>query len=424
MAPNSTVRACIAVGAVLLGAATVAWVAPRGDSTRVRPSDFESELVSLDREIAALGGHAVPQIEAQLAKRLAQRLYQRAALTEREDHFHAVRRVLDNLHDRDAREPGVALLDASLQLRFHRLGAARAALQRSPDLAGSSEAQMIAADIDLQMGRYDAAERSYRAVVARDPSWRSLARLAFLTGLRGDAHAADRLYEKAADDVTAKEMRAYAWLQLQRGQLHFTRGRYDQARVHYDLAERAYSGFWLVDEYAAELLAAERRFGEAITRYTRAIARAPRPDLLQQLGDVYVFAGKPDEAKRWHARAREGYQASIDRGEVQVLHHLAGFYADVERDGPRAVKHAREDVELRPGYASLDALAWALYVDGNLPESVAYADRALASGIVDGHLYYHAATIKGAAGDEAGARRLFAALETLNPRYRDFHVHR
>ena len=33
-------------------------------------------------------------------------------------------------------------------------------------------------------------------------------------------------------------------------------------------------------------------------------------------------------SRPWHRRALEGYVASVDRGEVQFLHHLAGYYAD------------------------------------------------------------------------------------------------
>jgi tetratricopeptide (TPR) repeat protein len=76
----------------------------------------------------------------------------------------------------------------------------------------------------------------------------------------GDPAGADELYEEAQDDLTAKEMRAFAWLEVQRGFLDFARGRYRQARSHYDRADAAYPGYWLVDEHVAELLAAQDRY--------------------------------------------------------------------------------------------------------------------------------------------------------------------
>ena len=171
----------------------------------------------------------------------------------------------------------------------------------------------------------------------------------------------------------------------------------------YRLADLAYSGYWLVDEYLGELRAAERRFDDSIAHYRRAVAAAPRPDLFQQLGDVYAVMGRTDDARRWHQQAVEGYLASTGRGEVQFVHHLAGYYSDVAHNGGEAVAWARRDAELRPGAFTDDTLAWALYADGRIDEAARLADRALASGIVDSHLYYHAMTIKSAAGDAAAA---------------------
>ncbi|HEY7169926.1 MAG TPA: hypothetical protein VH417_03705 [Vicinamibacterales bacterium] len=405
--------------AVCVGAA----VAPRLPHRSPGRSDFDVELGALDAEIASLeaaSGAAQPDASV----RLAYRMYSRAALTGRADDFASLERFVDRLQQNVGPQRDLVLLRSTLELRVHRLDAARAQLEGAPALAGDPEAQLIAADVDLQRGRYESAHDAYRQAVDRTPSWAALARLASLTALRGDATLADDLYARAADDLTAKQMRAFAWLAVQRGQLAFVHGRYDDAESHYRLAERAYSGYWLVDEYLGELRAAERRFDDSIAHYQRAIARAPRPDLLQQLGDVYAVMGRTDEARRWHGQALEGYLTSARRGEVQFFHHLAGYYADVTHDGGEAVAWARRDAQLRPSAATDDTLAWALYVDGQIGEAARFADRALAAGIVDTHLYYHASTIKAAAGDAAAADRLTRALHDLNPRYRDFHAHR
>ena len=144
--------------------------------------------------------------------------------------------------------------------------------------------------------------------------------------------------------------------------------------------------------------------------------------------------GLPQPAPRLphaHEASDQGHQghdrrgdASVGRGDVQFLHHLAGFYADVAGNGDEAVKRARQDAALRPSYAADDTLAWALYRNGNVAEAVIASDRALASTMVDAHLYYHAARIKAAAGDAEAARGWTAALQDVNPHYEDFHAHR
>jgi tetratricopeptide (TPR) repeat protein len=194
--------------------------------------------------------------------------------------------------------------------------------------------------------------------------------------------------------------------------------------VHYLRADRAYSGYWFVKEHIAELLGAQRRFDEAVALYEKVIERAPKPELCQALGDLYAYMGKPDRAKPWHDKALAAYLDSAQRGEVHYFHHLAGFYADVREDGAEAVKWARKDFALRQGPAAHDALAWALYRDGRFTEALEEMDRALAAGVKDAHLFFHAAMIRLAAGRSAeGTRFLKLAAET-NPRFDAFHVHR
>ena len=93
---------------------------------------------------------------------------------------------------------------------------------------------------------------------------------------------ADRLYEEAEDELTAKEMRAYAWLEVQRGFLDFAHGRHGDARLHYRRADAAYPGYWLVEEHIAEVLGAEGRYAEAVEILERIVSTVDRPDLLRR----------------------------------------------------------------------------------------------------------------------------------------------
>jgi tetratricopeptide (TPR) repeat protein len=415
-------RAALIAG--LAGLVSAIWVAPR---LWARTTDFDRELTQLTAELASPPGPSGDSSPAGAVARRAFTLYRRATLTGRPEDFGATADAVTGLLAGVAHAPSVsgadlALLKAALDFRTHLLAATRADLASVPD--GNPDAQLLLADVDLQDGLYDEARQRYESAVSRAPTWSALARLAYFTGLRGDADGGDRLYEQAEDDLTAKDMRAYAWVEVQRGWLQFSRGRYDEAANHYRLANRAYSGYWLVDEYTAELLGAQRKFDAAIALYEQTIARAPRPDLYQQLGDLCVMARKPREAARWHDRALAGYLEAAARGEVQYFHHLAAFYSDVRVDGAEAVKWARKDLEIRRGYAAVDTLAWALYRHGETREALDTVTRALASGMADGHLYSHAATIAHAAGRTDEADGYLAQLNGFNPKYNDFHVHR
>jgi tetratricopeptide (TPR) repeat protein len=257
----------------------------------------------------------------------------------------------------------------------------------------------------------------------RERSWGALARLAHLCGKMGDVTGADRLYEEAEDQLTAKEMRSYAWLEVQRGFLDFALGQHGEARLHYRRADAAYPGYWLVEEHIAELLGAEGRYEEAAAIFERVVSTIDRPDLDQAIGELYELAGQSRPAAHWKERALSAYLQSTRRGEVHYYHHLVDYYTDVVEDGSEAIKWAHKDLRLRENFATQAALAWSLYRDGQFGNAVRWIDRALASGVVDARLYSWAGDIYSATGNEVEGRELRRRAITRNPAVACFHVH-
>jgi tetratricopeptide (TPR) repeat protein len=400
--------AWLAATAVLLGLAHRPGAGPGAPG---RPSDYDADLARL--EGATAGGGAASVLL----------LVERAALTGDPRHSRAAAVALDEALARRGPAPELLLARADLELRHHRLPEARRILDQLQPLAGRPAVETLRADIALQEGRYEEAGRAYAALLDRQPSWETLARLAHLESLRGNAAAADRLFAEAEDELTAKQMRALAWLELQRGRLDLDHGRAGEAEAHYRRAGRAYSGYWRVEEHRAELLAVQERFGEAAALYERLAARTPRPELLQALGDLYAFMGEPERAAPWHERALAAYLESASRGEVQYLHHLADFYADVRRDGPEALRWARRDLELRRTVPALAGVAWALYRAGQVGEARRAMEQALAPGLADAHLLSRAGIVHFADGRDQEGDRLLARAAALNPSYARFHAH-
>jgi tetratricopeptide (TPR) repeat protein len=316
------------------------------------------------------------------------------------------------------------LLHAAFNLKLHRLAAAKADMEKVSFMSEDPKFQELKADIDVQEGSYRSAETAYRHLIEQKHGWDNLSRLAYLRWKTGDIDEADRLYSEAEEEISAKEMRSYAWVELQRGLMALSRGRNETAWAHYQRADRAYSGYWLVKEYMAEWLGAQRNFNAAIALYRELIACAPRPELYQALGDLYLFMGKPGLAQPWHDKALAVYLDSARRGEVQYYHHLATFYADARPDSAEAVKWAQKDIRLRKNATTHDALAWALYRNDQYATALEEMKKALAGNWQDAHLYFHAAMIHLAAGQiKEGKLYLQKAVE-INPHYDSFHVHR
>jgi len=338
--------------------------------------------------------------------------------------LHAAQAAIDRAIGESGPLADLYLLKANLDFRLHRLEKADRDVQALARFAGNSQIIALKAGIAFQQGGYEEAKKGYRLAIEKNPTWDNLARLAYWESKFGDIELADKLYGQAENEISAKEMRSYAWVELERGLLEFNRGRYQKAAAHYDQGDKAYSGYWLADEHRAELLGAERKFDQAVALYGKVVGRAPRPEFQQALGDLFAFMGKPAQAKPWHDAALAGYLESTARGEVHYYHHLAGFYADSRQDGAEAVKWARKDIELRQNFLTQDALAWALYRNGQFAAALETIEKALASGVKDSHLFFHAAMIHLAAARTGEGKRLLQAVSEMNPGYENFHVHR
>jgi len=388
-------------------------------------TDFEIELEQLDKDISELedGVLTIP-IDAGKVTKFAYRLYQRASLTGNLAAFEAVETAIDEAIRHIGHWADLCLLKANLDFNLHRLVEARHDLEMVPELVSSAQGRALSADLDLQEGRYEDARKGYEAVIKANRTWDNLVRLAYLRSRMGDVEGAEQLYIEAEDEITAKEMRSYAWVELQRGLLELAHGRYETAWAFYERANKAYSGYWLVDQHIAGLLGAQGRFDEAVALYKRIIVCVPRPEFQQALGDLYVSMGEPDRARRWHEKALATYLESVQRGDVHYLHHLTDFYADVRGDGAEAVRWARKDLELRQNVSTQAALAWALYRDSRFAAALDAIHKALSSGVRDAKLFFQAAEIHLAAGRTSEGKQYLRESAEINPHYQGIHVHR
>jgi tetratricopeptide (TPR) repeat protein len=388
-------------------------------------TDFARELARIDDAIASSRDDAiVPPTDTETVTRYLDARYRRAVLT---GDLAALARV-EPLIVRGiplVSHPGdLHLLRARLAFHLHRLADAAKILDAVAPARACAEGQVLLADLDFQQGRCAAAAARYESVIAKSRHWGALAGLAYLHFKTGDAVRADRLYAEAEDELTAKEMRSYAALELQRGVIDLAHGRHDEAGAHYARAARAYSGWWLVDEHRAELMAVEGDRTGAAALYARILARVPRPELHQLLGQLYGLMEWPGRARSHFVQARAGYRESVRAGGVHYYHHLADFYAEAMVDGAKAVDWARRDLALRENSSTRATLAWALLRADRPGEAAEWMDRALASGAKDAHLFAQAAAIFAAAGLPEKAARCRDESRAINPRLSRFHVHR
>ncbi|MEO5720241.1 MAG: tetratricopeptide repeat protein, partial [Chthoniobacterales bacterium] len=320
--------------------------------------------------------------------------------------------------------PGALLGMASVRLALHRFAEAEALAEQVRRRAPrNAEARLLASDAWLALGRTGEATKLLDGMEERPAV---LARRAEVARLQGKNEEAVRLCAHAAEAAGARGEAPIdiAVSRVRLGEMFFRSGKLEAADEQYRLARELAPESFTVLEHRAELLGAQEKFSEAVALYQQVIAQSYRPDMEQALGDLFTFMKQPERARLYYDRALAGYLASVERGEIHFIHHLAGFYCDAQEDGVEAVKWARQDLALRQSATAHESVAWALYRAGEFEESRREIEAALASGIKDAHVIYHAGLIFSAAGDLEHGRKLLEETATLNPSYLKFHVHR
>jgi tetratricopeptide (TPR) repeat protein len=380
-------------------------------------SDYAIDLQRTDEDLAELQKTAFAEpVKSGETTLYLYRLYARSSLTGNLKELRSVEALIDKAIQILGPAEDLCLLKANLDFKLHRLAETRRDLAMAPALATRTQGQVLLADIAFQEGRYAEARAAFEALAAQDPTWDVIARIAHIEWKMGDAEKADQLYLQAQDELTAKEMRSFAWIELQRGLLDLSRGRVNQAVEHYACADRAYSGYWMTTEHMADAL------GSA-SHYERVLAEVNKPEVAQKLGELYLQAGETKRADDLFERALGNYMESAERGEVHYYHHLTEFFADVRHDGDEAVKWARRDIALRDNFNTQTALAWALHCAGQTAAALPYLARALQSGVKDAGIFTKAASIFEAAGEPAKAHECEHRAAHLNPAKMYAHVH-
>jgi tetratricopeptide (TPR) repeat protein len=320
-------------------------------------------------------------------------------------------------------------MQARVEYESHHFAAARdRALTLTKIEPGKSRAFALLGDALLELGDLDLAAAAYEEMQKRKGNAvETEMRLARLDLMRGAADSARKHFEKAVEaarDLSPPQPEMVAWSLVQLGQLAFNTGQWDAAEKHFQSAIAELPGDSGALEHLGELRAAQEKYDEAILLYEKVIARIPRPEFWQAMGDVYAAMSKPAAAATWHARARDAYLKNTQEGNSHYFHHLAGFFSDTEENPGEALRWARKDLELRHTVAAKDALAWGLYRAGEFESAANAAREMLTSGSKDAHILFHAGMIFLAACDPVRGKEVLAEAARINPRHNSFHVHR
>lgn len=277
----------------------------------------------------------------------------------------------------------------------------------------SAQTLGIMVDGLVELGRYDEALVKVEKMESLRPGVPSFSRISYLRELHGDILGAIEAMKMAADaGVPGTE--AMLWSQVQLGHLYFNSGDLEEAEAVYSEGLQYREDYIHAQAALANVQAARGDYAQAIATYETIVQRLPLPEFVIKLGELYDATGQPEQAKQQYDLVRAMQQLNAGAG-MNVDLELALFEADHGHDKFHALELARTAYDNRPSIHAAEALAWALYQNGQYDEAYQYSQESLRLGTQSAYLYYRAGKIALAMGDEQQAERYLQQALDINP---------
>lgn len=304
---------------------------------------------------------------------------------------------------------GTAILAGSTHDFASQVTLAERAVDLNPH---NATARGVLGDGLLEMGRVEAAERSYQKMIDLRPDLAGYARVAGLFNYEGES---DRALEAMQLSLEASPTpRDQAWALAQIGEIHISDRDLDAASRAFETAHALDPDYFLPDVGRAHVAFARGDLDTAISLQTSVVERYPAAAMAAELGDMLWVAGREDEAEAMYERSAALTDRLLANGVLPDV-EMPVFFADDRRDPERALAMAEEIYASRVTPATTDALAWAHRANGNLDRAEKLISGLLNDPNVSPHALFHAGMIASDQGrDRVAIRRLERALDAGN----------
>lgn len=258
----------------------------------------------------------------------------------------------------------------------------------------SAPALGVITDAHVELGNYDEAIASVDQMADMRPNLNSYSRISYVRELHGDTDGAIAAMEAAVEaGIAGREEMLWSLVQL--GDLHLRYGDREMAIFTYNQALQLNENYvYALDGLARAAIDAED-FQTAIDIYEPLIEQFPMPSFAWKLGDAYAGIGDMESAERNYELVRVIQSVNQSAG-MDVELELVLFDAEHGDDLSATIEQARAVYAVRKSIYAADALAWALYQNGDYVEAKQFSDAALRLGSADPVLHQHAAAIDNA----------------------------
>jgi tetratricopeptide (TPR) repeat protein len=249
------------------------------------------------------------------------------------------------------------------------------------------------ADANAELGNYaDAVAAAQWMLNLRPGNIAGLTRAAYLRELHGDISGAAELMQMAYDATPYQQAEDRAWLLTQLAHLDLLAGDLAGAETHANGALSLFPNYHYALGALGQVRLAQKRYGDACTLFRRRYEAAPHAENLYALAEALHLAGREQEAAAAFADFERNALKESGLAD-NANHELMSYYADHAGKPAEALKIAREELGRRHDAFTLDGYAWALAKSGDYAVADVQMRKALAFGVKDPRILYHAGAI-------------------------------
>ena len=253
----------------------------------------------------------------------------------------------------------------------------------------------VAGDGYMELGDYLRAFEAFDRMGQLQPGPAAYARIAYALEVKGDLEGALEQMRRAADGTSPNDAESQAWHYAQIGDLLLQLRRLPQARLEYERAEATFPGHPMAIVGQARVKAMDGDLKAARLMLQTQLAKTATPDLASAIAELSAALGDPVAADQYHQMAEQIERAGWGSG-VKQPQVLARILSERPGRAAEAVTLAEEAARTRADIQTMDTLAWAYYMNGQLAQAARASAQALRTGTRDARIRCHADLIAAA----------------------------
>jgi tetratricopeptide (TPR) repeat protein len=270
------------------------------------------------------------------------------------------------------------------------------------------------ADAAIALGDYGDAEEAVQWMLDMRPgNVPGLLRGAALRRLYGDAHGATDFFSQAYQQMAPTQMEELAWTLTEMADLQLSIGDIDGGEKLLHSAMRQFPGYYAALEVSAQVQTARDHYSESVDLLRTRNLKFPTIASRYALARALERAGQATEAGSAYADF-VGSARPLINGNDNANQELIAYYLGRGHDPVEALRIAQLEIATRHDVNTLDSYAWALYGNGRFEEAKKQIAKALAVGVREARMFYHAGAIAAKLHDASASSYLKQSVE-VNP---------